>query len=149
MRTTLYTLQVIIAAVVFSTSINLQAAPNGHYRWTDAEGTVQHSDRPPKGVEAEFIKFSTGKSKATPTDSTSEPEIGADGKPVKEALGGVNLEGLPKKDPALCKQAQHNLKALDGARIRMTDEDGSQRFLTEEEKESQRDNARKFIKIHC
>ena len=59
------------------------------------------------------------------------------------------MEVMPEKDPALCEQAKNNLKALEGARIRITEPDGSKRLLSEDEKEGQRANARKFIKVHC
>ena len=121
----------------------LQAAASGLYRWTDANGTVQYSDRPPEGIEAEFIEISTGtRSKAAQPETKAEEEQAT-------ASGPQAMEVMPEKDPALCKQAQKNLKALEAARIRISEPDGSRRFLTEEEKETQRVNNRKFVKIHC
>ena len=130
-------------------AMSSQAGPNGHYRWTDDNGILQYSDYPPEGVEAEFIKFS-GSSHRSPSsteakDSTAEQAGTENG----DAKLPKTMEVMPEKDPALCKQAQQNLKALEGARIRITEPDGSKRFLTEEEKEGQRENARKFIKINC
>jgi len=119
-------------------------ATSGHYRWTDNNGQVQYSDRPPAGVDSEFIKFATGtrsKVDAAPSDQTPNPNS-------KQVLPTM-VEVAPKKDPALCKQAKHNLKAMDSARIRITEADGSKHFLTEQEREGQRENARKFIKINC
>jgi hypothetical protein len=135
-------IQTLLATLGLATTLSLQAAPNGHYRWTDESGTVQYADRPPEGVEAEFIKFSSPKG-SKPSDNETPSETTAEPKVYDE------MEALPEKDPALCKQAQQNLKALEGARIRITEPDGSKRFLTEDEKETQRENARKFIKIHC
>jgi hypothetical protein len=133
-----------LAILVTIAASHISAGQNGHYRWTDADGTVQYSDRPPEGIEAEFIKFSTGKRSKTEQKNTSgdEDEIKTAGKPQQ-------LEVMPEKDPALCQQAQNNLTALKAARIRISEADGSKRILTEDEKESQRENARKFIKIHC
>jgi hypothetical protein len=126
-----------------STAINLDASQNGHYRWTDANGTVQYADRPPEGVEAEFIKFTGAKSPRSSEKPTTKENI------ATKAELPPKMEVLQKKDPELCKQAQQNLKALEGARIRITEADGSKRFLTEEEKEYQRENARKFVDINC
>ncbi|MFT5691455.1 MAG: hypothetical protein ACI92E_000784 [Oceanicoccus sp.] len=125
---------------------NLNAAPSGLYRWTDENGRTQYSDRPPENIESKFIKLSSGKSsKSNNSDKSSSADSGQ-----KEGLEpGKALEVMPAKDPALCLQAQKNLKALEGARIRITEPDGSKRFLTEDEKEGQRENARKFIKINC
>lgn len=122
----------------------LQAAPEGHYRWTDENGIIQYADRPPEGIESEFIKFATSKrSKDDDENKGNELETGNDSKIFDK------VEVLPEKDPALCKQAQRNLKALEGSRIRITESDGSKRILNDDEKEAQRDNAKKFIKLHC
>ena len=140
----------LLAVSAIATSLHTYAGANGTYRWHDENGTVQYSDIPPEGVDAEYIKFtSAGKSR-----EDDEDKAGKDAKNQADASGDKpkiydKMEALPEKDPALCKQAQDNLKALDGARIRITEPDGTQRILTEDEKEIQRENARKFIKIHC
>lgn len=138
-------LKSIILGIGIFAATAINAGEAGHYRWTDENGTVKYADRPPEGVEAEFIKFASTKH--------SKPSTSADaGQPATEqatADAPVTMEGLPAKDPKLCKQAQSNLKALNAARIRITEPDGSKRLLNEEEKESQKENARKFIKVHC
>lgn len=134
----------LLAALILGLSLSTQAGPNGYYRWTDENGVVKNADIPPEGVDATFIRFSV--QKASKTDGTKVGKNGT-GKTDQADLG--DLEILPEKDPALCKQAQRNLKALEGTRIRMTEPDGSKRLITEDEKETQRSNARKFIKLHC
>jgi len=119
-------------------------AASGHYRWTNDKGQVQYSDRPPAGVDSVFIKFSTGKRSNAP----AQPSVQTKQQNTEQSLPTM-VAVTPKKDPALCKQAKHNLKAMDGARIRITETDGSKRFLTEQEREGQRENARRFIKINC
>lgn len=125
---------------------NITAAPSGLYRWTDENGQVQYSDRPPEDIKSTFIKLSSGKSSKA---YKSETPSGSDAALKDGIEPGKSLEIMPEKDPALCLQAKKNLKALEGARIRITEPDGSKRFLTEDEKEGQRENARKFIKINC
>lgn len=122
---------------------SIQAASNGHYRWTDKTGTVQYSDRPPEGVEAEFIQFS-----GSPTPTRENKDDSATQQPEDEQ-GQRTLQAMPEKDPKLCEQAKKNLKALEASRIRITEPDGSKHILSEEEKEQQRENARKFIKVYC
>ncbi len=129
-----------------SVVFNLNAAPSGLYRWTDENGQVKYSDRPPEGIESTFIKLSTGKSSKV-NDASSDSSTTTE--ETNKLKPGEQLEVMAEKDPALCKQATNNLKALKGARIRITEPDGSKRFLTEDEKEGQRENARKFIKINC
>lgn len=136
-------IQVLVLSLGLSTAIHVDASQNGHYRWTDANGTVQYADRPPEGVKAEFIQFTGAKS----SRSSQAPESKQDA--TAKAVSTPEMEVLQAKDPELCKQAQQNLKALEGARIRITEPDGSKRFLTEDEKEYQRDNARKFVEINC
>jgi hypothetical protein len=55
------------------------------------------------------------------------------------------------KNPEACARAQANLETLNTvARIRVVDEQtGEPRFLSEEEKETQRQRARDIIRIHC
>lgn len=139
---------IMVGLVSFTAASMADSAPNGHYRWTDDKGIVQYSDRPPEGVEAEFIKSNSSRSDTSSKAKSANAKSEADAE-GQTAKGPQELEILPEKDPELCKQAQANMKALEAARIRITDPDGSKRFLTEEEKEFQRDNARKFISIHC
>ncbi|MEE8057196.1 MAG: DUF4124 domain-containing protein [Pseudomonadales bacterium] len=135
-------IQALIFLFGLSASLTLQAVPQGHYRWIDESGTVQYSDRPPEGIKSEFIKFSSG-GKSSKANSANTEEA------KKEPKIHDEMEMLPPKDPKLCQQAQSNLQALQAARIRITEPDGSKRIITEEEKEDQRENARKFIKLHC
>lgn len=136
----------IIAVFCLSYILEINAAENGHYRWIDDKGQVQYSDRPPEGIDAEFIKFSSRNRTRSTGSNQGKSDDAAEA--IEKKLAST-LEVMPEKDPALCKQAQKNLKALEGARIRITEADGSKRFLTEDEKEGQRENARKFIKINC
>ena len=54
------------------------------------------------------------------------------------------------KNAEFCKRAQENLDTLDSvARIRIRNDNGDYRFLDEEEKEAQREEARRQIAIHC
>lgn len=137
----------LVLGMIASTPV--MAAKQGLYRWHDDDGTVQYSDYPPEGRDSEFIELTGAKKKL----SDSQPAQAEADKPA-EATDGKSkvydqMEVLPKKDPVLCKQAQDNLKALESARIRITEPDGSKRFLSEDEKEVQRANAHKFIDIHC
>lgn len=134
----------LLLALTLMLSISSQAGPNGYYRWTDENGVVKNADIPPEGVDATFIKFSV--QKASKTDGN---KVGQDTAAEKAQADIDAMEVLPEKDPALCKQAQRNLKALEGTRIRIAEPDGSKRFLTDDEKETQRVNARKFIAMHC
>lgn len=134
-------------------SFPLQAGKPGTYVWKDENGTVQYSDRPPEeeGVKSEFRELEGIGLKSRKSGKSTEEEkvAGKDAEEEKEKPAIEKVEVLPEKDPALCKQARENLKALEAARIRGIDEQGNRRYLSEEEKETQRATARKIIAIHC
>lgn len=134
----------LLSLILFLGAANSLHAAQGIYQWKDKDGTVQYADHPPEGVDAVFIKSSRSKTSKAKESAEEMTETSA-----SQTKTHDKMEVLPEKDPKLCKQATNNLKALEGARIRITDTDGSQRFLTEVEKEAQRENARKFIKLHC
>jgi hypothetical protein len=130
-------------------------AEKGYYKWMDPKGNPQHSDRPPPtGVEYEFISTDTGlsrrvsaeesRTRANPdTDNAPPPTGGA------PADTGDSDQVAIEKDPALCDQARANLDTLQSkARVRIRDDQGI-RYLTEEEKEVQRQKARDLIAVHC
>lgn len=55
-----------------------------------------------------------------------------------------------KKDPEACKQARLNLETLTtSARIRVADGNGNYRYLNEDEKQTQRNNAEAIIARDC
>ncbi len=140
------TLTAILFITIVSSALTAQAAKQGHWRWTDENGTVQYSDRPPEGVESEFIEFAAPRSSAR---SKSQGPVSSAAEEQQAGKTFDEMEVLPEKDPELCRQAQNNLKALEAARIRITEPDGTKRILTEDEKETQRANANKFIELHC
>ncbi len=142
------TRQLLVLCIGLSLGTAACAAGSGVYRWTDDQGNVHYSDKPPKEAESEYIRKATGTRSAPPAPEASSEET-ADDKTKTAAIEG-GMEVLPAKDPKLCAQGRSNLEALSGnPRIRITDEDGSKRFLTEDEKETQRANARKYIELYC
>lgn len=136
-------LSTLIASLIFSaSSISDQ---KGVYRWTDDQGNQHYSDKPPKGTESEFIKTATGRTtEPAPQDESANPEAEQGQAPP------ASMEVVPEKDPTVCKQAKGNLQALSGRpRVRIKEANGEYRYLSEEEKETQRELARKNIEVHC
>jgi hypothetical protein len=135
-----------LLATTLSISAPLQAGKGeGVYQWTDEKGHVHFSDKPPKGQESDFIKTQTGSRQKT-SEAVAEAEAEQQANNTKPEA----MEVLPEKNPEVCKQAKANLEALSGRpRVRITEADGSQRFLTDEEKEAQREIARKNAEMHC
>lgn len=138
------------AALMLSlTSITAIAGKN-HYRWIDDRGNPVHSDRPPpKGVDYEVI--STGSSMVREVDADEgavpaqiNPTAGNEFEQVDTAKNRI------EKNPEYCQRARENLETLNSAaRIRLRDNQGELRYISEEEKEEQRREAREMIAVHC
>lgn len=129
--------------LVIALSHSVQAAKKGYWTWDDDKGNPQYSDRPPEGVEAVFVEKNTANSAVSaPYESTARTSNG-------EAADPQTMEGLAPKDPAICEQATNNLSALKSARVRITEADGSQHYLTEDEKKEQRERYQKLIDFNC
>jgi hypothetical protein len=110
-----------------------------------------HSDRPPpKGVDYEVI--STGSTLTRPVEAKEgavpleiTPRVGND-------FEQVDTRKIAKieKNPEYCKRAQENLWSLDNfARIRLRNDQGEHRYIDQEEKETQRQQAMDTIAVHC
>lgn len=141
------TLFTCLFVLLLSSSALSYAGVEGHYRWTDDNGKTHYSDRPPAGVDAEFIKFSGRKQSSSSKASSPVVTSGENTAPTE---GTLEVEPESNKDPKLCAQAQANLKALSGnPKVRITEADGSKRLLNNDEKEAQRERARGFIKLYC
>ena len=130
------------------------AADKGYYKWMDAKGNPQHSDRPPPaGVEYEFISTKSGLTRRVSASESDGREYGssAPAMPVSEEDGPnmAEQQAAVEKDPAMCDQARANLDTLNSmARVRIRDDNGI-RYLSEEEKDFQRQRANDLIAIHC
>ncbi|MEH6582026.1 MAG: DUF4124 domain-containing protein [Halioglobus sp.] len=141
---------VVLAALLGAISLPVLAG-NTYYRWHDDRGNPVHSDRPPpQGMDYEVV--STGSSMvrkvaaeegAVPADTESAPGnefTTSDSKPA---------EGI-KKNPEFCQRAHDNLNTLESAaRIRLRDEEGEYRYLSQEEKDAEKAKAKDMIAVHC
>jgi hypothetical protein len=137
-----------IAVPIFSASF--ANAGQTVYRWTDDRGNPVNSDRPPpKGVDYEVI--STSSSMVRPVDA-EEGAVPLEVKPSPDNEFEAVDSSPPKieKNPEYCKRAQENLETLDlKVRIQMRNEQGEVYFLTEEERDVQRQKALDSIKVNC
>lgn len=142
----------LLIASLFSTlvvmSLNSYADKSGYYRWSDDEGKIHFTQQPPNGRTSVFIKTSSGRSLDSDVSaSESSVDVAGNG---DEAIP-EKMEVLPAKNPELCTKAKTNMQSLaaNGARIRISNADGSSRFLNSEEINEQKNRAQEVIKIHC
>jgi hypothetical protein len=142
-------LKMLVLVLVIALSHMAQANKKGYWTWTDDNGDPQYSDRPPEGVEAVFIeKNTTNSATSSPYESSSAKSEG-EGEGEEQSGGPKTMEGLAAKDPEICRQAKNNLAGLKSARVRITEPDGSQHYLTEEEKAAQRERNQRLIDLNC
>jgi hypothetical protein len=141
-----------VVLVLFSLSGISAVAGGTYYRWIDASGTPVNSDRPPPaGVEYETIATSTNeKMEEIPGEEAAQPagNPSRDSNPGQAAAPTQRVEIV--KSPEACTIARQNLETLSThARIRMPDGEGSFRYLSEDEKATQRVQAEAAIKQNC
>jgi thiol:disulfide interchange protein len=125
------------------------------YKWVDQEGITHYDEQPPVNVKYTTVKtygsHPSGAKAATEqaeTQRENQSEAGKKGvdyehnKKISEENAKVAAEN--------CKNAQDNLKTMEeNARVRILDEKGEYRYLTEEEKQSQMKQAQDVIEKNC
>jgi hypothetical protein len=95
------------------------------YTWTDAKGVTHYGERPPADTKAKIINARTGYSEPVPSPEAIKTQAQAE----------QTAETLVQQNPERCAAAKKNLDALNNyASIKVKNEKGEMRFLSEEEK---------------
>ena len=131
------------------TSMNV-AADATLYRWKDSQGNMVMSDRPPPaGTSYEAI--STDSSVVRRVDGEAPPEqIVAKPAPKPENAAPKKTKTVYEKNPEYCANARKNLEVIGRApRIRMPDENGDLRYITDEERDAEKQKNLEIIETHC
>lgn len=124
------------------------------YKWVDAQGKVQYGDRPPDGVHAEVVELlgtHTGRAKA-PSD-TAPTAAGAKSVPsersAKEAKEAVDADVAQTREKQ-CAEAQDRYeKLIERRRLYKTGAEGEREYLTPEQIDSERLNAKRDVDVIC
>jgi len=126
------------------------------YKWNDAQGKVHYGDRPPDGVHAEVVEglggahtaasaarpSSSSTASGTPTANNATPKDDA----TKQSVD-ADVAATREKQ---CADAQANYKKLiEGRRIYKTGTDGERQYLTSDQIDSERINAKREIDATC
>jgi hypothetical protein len=127
------------------------------YKWTDAQGKVQYGDRPPDGVHAEVVEGLGGAHTAAPParPSSSSPANGNNptannATPKDDATKQAVDADVAATREKQCADAQANYKKLiEGRRIYKTGADGERQYLTSDQIDSERINAKREIDATC
>jgi hypothetical protein len=128
------------------------------YKWVDAQGKLQYGDRPPDGVHAEVVEYLGGHpARTTPargTDSSDAPRTAAATQaanqaandPEKKAVAADVAQSREKQ----CAEAQDRYKKLiEGRRLYKAGPNGEREYLTSEEIDSERLNAKRDVDSIC
>ena len=127
------------------------------YKWTDAQGKVQYGDRPPDGVHAVVVELlgthaaAARTSSPTPAQSAPTPRIAATTPSPKDAEDkkAVDQDVAQTRDKQ-CTDAQDRYKKLiEGRRLYKTGADGERQFMTSEEIDTERLNAKRDVDNIC
>jgi hypothetical protein len=121
------------------------------YKWVDAQGKVQYGDRPPDGVHAEVVELlgtHVARSAAAPAPSKS---AGRDqsSKADADAKKAVEQDVAQTREKQ-CTEAQERYKKLiEGRRIYTTGADGERQYLTSDQIDTDRVNAKRDVDAIC
>lgn len=122
-----------------------------HYRWVDDRGHPVHSDRPPpKGIDYEVVSTGSGLKRVVTGDQGAvpaeiEPRVGNEFTQID-----TNEASRSKKNPEMCERARTNLATLtSNVEVKIRDDQGEERFLSEEEIIVQREKARAQVSVYC
>jgi hypothetical protein len=126
------------------------------YKWMDAQGKIQYGDRPPDGVHAEVVELlgtHTGRSARPPDAPAPASDKTAAAPPAelspKDAKKAVDSDVAQARDKQ-CADAQDRYKKLiEGRRLFKTGADGERQYLTSEEIDEERVNAKRDIDSIC
>jgi hypothetical protein len=120
------------------------------YKWVDAQGKTQYGDRPPDGVHAEVVELlgthpSTTRVSSAPAAS-DKPAVPAESTQVKKEVAADVAEARQKQ----CTDAQERYKKLiEGRHLYKTGENGERVYLTSDEIDTERLDAKKEIDDLC
>jgi hypothetical protein len=128
------------------------------YKWIDAQGKLQFGDRPPDGVHAEVVELlgthvarAAAVAAAASASSSSSSRAAAPGSQEDAATLKKSVEGdVEQTREKQCADAQdHYKKLIEGRRLYKSGANGERQYLTSEEIDSERLNAKRDLDAIC
>jgi hypothetical protein len=137
----------IIAAILLLCAATTQAQV---YKWTDPQGRVHYSAKPPPDARASEVRIAPGPSSPDPDTRSAEPAKAAE----KAAEAGEPASGDAARQAALqrnCELARQNLGILEDPSIRRFREDGQEEaiYYTDEERQARIEQTQAMIERFC
>ena len=124
------------------------------YKWIDATGKLQYGDRPPDGVHAEVVELlGTHVARAASTRD-AEPSQTSRGtsttqSPVDDAKKTVDSDVAQARQKQCADAQDRYKKMIEGRRLYKAGANGEREYLTSEEIDSERLNAKRDIDTIC
>ena len=133
-------------AIIMATTTIQSYAADEYYRWTDEAGIVHYGSRPPEGVKAEIVKTYNN-----PSAKSSSPAKSSNSSSYKDPSADAQKAGLKKQRAEECAAERKRLQTLQqsGTRIRMTQPDGSSKYLSPEEVMKEINTSKDFLSGAC
>jgi hypothetical protein len=125
------------------------------YKWTDEQGKLQYGDHPPDGVHAEVVEL-LGNHVPRGTAAAPKPQpppptpAAAAATPKDASVKKAVDEDVEQTREKQCADAQDRYKKLiEGRKLFKTGTDGERQYLTSEEIDAERLNAKRDIDLIC
>jgi hypothetical protein len=124
------------------------------YKWVDAQGKLQYGDNPPDGVHAEIVELlgtHVARVAARPADAPKNPPLAPSSTPAgdSDTKKTVDADVAETRDKQ-CTDAQARYKQLiEGRKLYKAGPDGERQYLTSEEIDAERLNAKHDIDTIC
>jgi hypothetical protein len=120
------------------------------YKWVDAQGKVQYGDRPPDGVHAEVVEMLGNHAARTTPARSSESAPSPRTANRDQANQSDSAKKAVDDDVAQTREKQDRYKKLiEGRRLYKTGENGERQYLTSEEIDTQRLDAKRDVDATC
>lgn len=139
-------------SLAFATQVNAKE----YYKWVDDDGVTHYTVVAPKDRPSELVrvmgggKTAAGKSNAAPASKALPGDETGFGAPKPKPAAEKAEAKMSVVDPARCEIARNNIQTLTNhPRIRITEADGSIRYLTDEEKAEKMAEAEAAVRESC
>lgn len=154
-------MRTLISILIIASFTVTPAIAADYYTWVDENGVTNYGERNPPGYNAEFVtRYQRFGIPTQPRDETPEPV--ASNSFAASGISSVDPDELvAEQRDALrakiasarasnCEIGKRNLAQLEAyRRIRVSDDNGENRLLTQDEKQAKADEAREVIRENC
>jgi len=144
-------LSIPLLAIALTTSVHASEV----FKWVDDDGVTHYGERAPKDKDYSMIKTygevpsGAEEAKQRLEQQRTDKKAG-DKKKIDYAEQKKTADQQAMIRAENCKGAQNNLKTIqENARVRLLGEDGEFRYLSEEERQNQINNAKEMITANC